>query len=116
MKQFYLKYKREINDIFHYILGFSIMYDIGVLTKFYTYTIEAKIIGVTLVSILFGFIFSGVWEGTSKDFDKKDILRTATGFALGGIVANWIAPNQTLIIVCNIISAMILVFRFTRKK
>jgi hypothetical protein len=117
MKKFYQKYIRQINDAFHYIIGFSAMYNIGFLTKFYTYTIAGKLIGVTAVSFLGGLFFGFIWEGLrSKVFDKKDVLRTAIGFTIGGLSSAWIAPNQTIAISMTILSALILVFTFTRKQ
>lgn len=117
MKKLYEKHKRKINDLFHIILGFTAMYDIGVATNFYTYTLDGKRFGVTLLSAFLGFAFGVIWEIVrSLKFDKKDVLRTAIAFLVGGLLSTWIAPIQTVWIAFSILSAIILVFNFTYKK
>lgn len=121
MKAFYEKHKRFINDLFHIILGLTIMYDIGLATNFYTYTLMAKIIGVTGASIIIGAIFGVTWESLKEKyqkskFNKKDVLRGIVGFAIGGFCASLFSPIQTLAIALTILSAIILVFNFTYKK
>lgn len=121
MKAFYEKYKRQVNDLFHIVIGFSAMYDIGFLTKFFTYTTSAKIIGTNLLSLVLGAFFGYVWELLNWFFkgsksDNKDVLRTMLGFALGGLFSTWTEPSQTLFIVLSVLSAAILTFIFTYKK
>lgn len=84
--------KREKKDLLHYILGAIIMYLIGLATNFSTYTIEGKYIGVPLLSLFLGAFVGFVWElyhwVKSGDYmDFNDILRTMTGFLIGGMLA-----------------------------
>lgn len=121
MKALYEKHKRKINDLFHIILGFTVMYDIGVATNFYTYTLMGKLIGVTGASVILGGIFGVTWESLKEKyqkskFNKKDIMRGIIGFTIGGFCASLFAPIQIVAIVLTILSSIILVFNFTYKK
>ena len=81
-----------MRNALHVIIGAVIMFAIGWLTDFSEYTTEGKYIGVPLVSALIGVIVGFTWEqywdnkykGT---FDKNDIIRTAIGFLIGGLLA-----------------------------
>lgn len=121
MKNFYLNNVRIINDLFHIVIGFTIMYDLGTLTDFSEYTTEGKIVGVTGLSIILGTIFGFTWElywlGKNKgDVDKKDVIRTAIGFLIGGLLSAWTEPSQTVWITATIISAIILVVGIRLRK
>lgn len=120
-KAFYEKNKELINDLFHIIIGIAVMYDIGILTNFYTYTLMGKIIGVTGASIILGSLFGVTWESLKEKykkskFNKKDVIRGVIGFTIGGFASAWIFPSQTLAIVLSIITVGILTFNFTYKK
>lgn len=84
--------KRQRKDLLHYVVGMGLMYLIGVATHFSTYTIEGKYIGVPLLSLFLGAFVGFGWElyhwvkiGAYMDFN--DILRTMTGFLIGGMLA-----------------------------
>lgn len=121
MKKLYENNKEFINDLFHIILGLTIMYDIGLATNFYTYTLMGKLIGVTSASLIIGAIFGFTWESLKEKyqkskFNKKDIMRGIIGFTIGGFCASLFAPIQIVAIVLTILSSIILVFNFTYKK
>jgi len=74
----------------HVIFGYIIMFIIGYLCKFSTYTLEGKGIGVTALSIFLGILIGYHWElyqeqKTGSKMDTNDILRTTLGFLLGGL-------------------------------
>ena len=77
----------------HVILGIFIMFTIGFLTKFSTYSTEGKYIGVPLLSIFLGAFAGLIWEAywnykiKQSQIDLNDIIRTATGFLIGGLIA-----------------------------
>lgn len=84
--------KRQKKDLLHYIIGAVLMYLIGVATNFNTYTIEGKYIGVPLLSLFLGAFVGFCWElyhwtKSGAYIDEKDILRTMTGFLIGGMLA-----------------------------
>ena len=76
----------------HVLLGILIMFTIGFITDFNNYTTEGKYIGVPLVSIFLGLFVGFCWElyhwdRTGAYMDKNDIIRTAIGFLIGGLLA-----------------------------
>ena len=81
-----------MRNALHIICGCAIMFVIGVLSKFSTYTIEGKIIGVPLLSAFIGLFIGFLWElyrwkiGRSY-IDINDIIRTAIGSLIGGGLA-----------------------------
>ena len=102
-----------MRNFYHIFVGFTIMYMIGCLTGFATYTLQGKIIGVPLLSAFLGLVFGFVWEWlqiyftiTYKD-DLKDVLRTAIGFFIGGIVSLFFV-NQILMFAVCILSGLLL--------
>jgi hypothetical protein len=81
-----------MRNALHVILGTAIMFIIGWLTGFNDYTTEGKYIGVPLVSIFLGLFVGFGWElyhwvQTGAYMDKNDIIRTAIGFLIGGLLA-----------------------------
>jgi hypothetical protein len=84
--------KREKRDSLHVILGAVIMFTIGFITDFDNYTTEGKYIGVPLLSIFLGTFIGFSWElyhwvKTGAYMDSNDIIRTAIGFLIGGLLA-----------------------------
>lgn len=84
--------KRQRKDLLHYVVGAVLMYLIGVATHFSTYTTEGKYIGVPLLSLFLGAFVGFGWElyhwiKSGAYMDEKDILRTMTGFLIGGMLA-----------------------------
>jgi hypothetical protein len=84
--------KREKRDALHVILGILIMFTIGYLTHFSNYTTEGKYIGVPLLSIFLGLFVGFCWElyhwvKIGAYMDSNDIIRTAIGFLIGGMLA-----------------------------
>jgi hypothetical protein len=68
------------------------MFTIGFITDFDNYTTEGKYIGVPLVSLFLGLFVGFSWElyhwvKTGAYIDKNDIIRTAIGFLIGGLLA-----------------------------
>jgi hypothetical protein len=87
--------KREKKDALHVILGILIMFTIGFITDFDNYTTEGKYIGVPLVSLFLGLFIGFSWElyhwvQKGAYMDKNDIIRTAIGFLIGGLLATFI--------------------------
>jgi hypothetical protein len=83
---------RKKRDLLHVILGILIMFTIGWITDFSNYTTEGKYIGVPLVSLFLGLFVGFNWElyhwvKVGAYMDKNDIIRTATGFLIGGLLA-----------------------------
>ncbi len=81
-----------MRNALHIILGAVIMFVIGWLTDFSEYTTEGKYIGVPVASLIIGtfigFCWEGYWDNKYKGtFDKNDIIRTAIGFLIGGLIA-----------------------------
>jgi hypothetical protein len=81
-----------MRNALHVILGILIMFTIGFMTDFSNYTTEGKYIGVPLVSLFLGLFVGFNWElyhwvKTGAYIDKNDIIRTATGFLIGGLLA-----------------------------
>jgi hypothetical protein len=81
-----------MRNALHVILGILIMFTIGFITDFDNYTTEGKYIGVPLVSLFLGIFIGFSWElyhwvKTGAYMDKNDIIRTATGFLIGGLLA-----------------------------
>jgi len=71
------------------------MFLIGWLTGFNTYTDDAKLIGAPLLSIFLGSVIGFCWElyhwvKVGAYMDRNDIIRTAIGFLIGGIIATLI--------------------------
>lgn len=84
--------KREKRDALHVILGILIMFSIGFITDFNNYTTEGKYIGVPLLSIFLGLFVGFCWElyhwvKIGAYMDSNDIIRTAIGFLIGGMLA-----------------------------
>jgi hypothetical protein len=84
--------KREKRNALHVILGILIMFTIGFITDFSNYTTEGKYIGVPLVSLFLGLFVGFSWElyhwvKIGAYMDKNDIIRTAIGFLIGGLLA-----------------------------
>jgi len=107
-----------MRNFFHIFIGFSIVYAIGILTGFQTYTLEAKIIGVPLVSVLIGVVIGFFWEVKQawkkpKNFDRKDIIRTAIGTLAGGLLSLFVV-SQSLMFCLLVISAILIVREFKK--
>jgi hypothetical protein len=84
--------KREKRDALHVLLGILIMFTIGFITDFNNYTTEGKYIGVPLLSIFLGLFVGFCWElyhwvKIGAYMDSNDIIRTAIGFLIGGMLA-----------------------------
>jgi len=84
--------KNKTRDLLHIFLGILIMFTIGYLTDFSNYTTEGKYIGVPLVSLFLGTFVGFSWElyhwvKVGAYMDKNDIIRTAIGFLIGGLLA-----------------------------
>jgi hypothetical protein len=76
----------------HVLLGILIMFTIGFITDFNNYTTEGKYIGVPLLSIFLGLFVGFCWElyhwvKIGAYMDSNDIIRTAIGFLIGGMLA-----------------------------
>jgi hypothetical protein len=84
--------RNKTRDLLHVLLGILIMFTIGWITDFGNYTTEGKYIGVPLVSLFLGTFIGFCWElyhwvKTGAYMDKNDIIRTAIGFLIGGLLA-----------------------------
>lgn len=108
------KTQNIIRDFFHLFIGFSLMYLIGCLTNFNTYTLEGKIIGCTSVSFVLGGGLGFGWELyqlEKKKIEKigfKDTLITAIGGLMGGLFSLWVS-NLFLGFALAIISILLVV-------
>lgn len=84
-----------MRNLLHYILGAVIMFLIAYFGEFHTYLPTAKCIGVPLLSVFLGVIVGFLWElyqFATKQTVKigfDDVLRTAIGFAIGGLLGTF---------------------------
>ena len=81
-----------MRNALHVILGILIMFTIGWLTDFSEYTTDGKYVGVPLLSLILGIFVGFNWElywfaKNKSVVDKNDIIRTAIGFLIGGLLA-----------------------------
>lgn len=114
----------NFRNFLHIFIGFSLMYATGVLTEFSTYTLYSKIFGCTLASLVIGGVVGGFWEWTQslknpKGFDKYDVIRTAVGSLIGGILAIFYPQNLLMYITCSISLVIIItecVIIYNKKK
>lgn len=103
-----------MRNFYHIFIGFTIMYLIGSLTNFDTYTNEGKLIGIPIASAIVGIVVGGFWEWFQSYkmlsfFDIKDVIRTGLGSLLGGIVTIFFADNIPTIIICCLISLVLVI-------
>jgi uncharacterized membrane protein YadS len=111
----------KIRDIFHLVIGFTLAYIFFDVCKLNEFPISWEYRNNALTPLLgfgLGYVAGFFWERRQEikygaKFDQKDILRTAVGGLLGGIVS-FVFVSQTLMIALFIISAF-LVIRDLRK-
>ena len=104
----------KLRDSFHIFIGFTIMYLIGTLTEFSEYTLDAKIIGVPIVSAFIGGVIGFFWEwynGVKNQsfFDFKDVFRTSIGGLIGGLVSLFILSEILLYVSCLLSIILIII-------
>ena len=86
----------QFRNFLHYVIGFTIMFVLAYLTKFHTFTDEEKIFGVPLLSFVISGIGGVVWEKYQlykkqiKEIGWDDVLRTAIGGMLGGMLGTFL--------------------------
>ncbi len=115
-----------MRNFYHILIGFTIMYIIGSLTDFSTFTDEGKLIGVPLASAIIGVVLGGAWEWLQavimKTFhDIKDVIRTGLGTLLGGLFSVIVPDNEYIAIPLVVISSLLILadlsfMYFNRKK
>lgn len=103
----------KLRDSFHIFIGFAIMYLIGSITEFSTYTLSAKIVGVPIVSAMIGCSIGWFWEWCQSViiksyFDIMDVVRTGVGTLAGGLFSLWL-PNIDWLIWSTCIVSVLLV-------
>ena len=87
---------KTFRNALHIIIGFAIMFLIAYLSDFYTYTDEAKIFGIPLLSIIITAFIGYIWEWYQLHTNKiekigwDDVLRTAIGGLLGGMLGTFL--------------------------
>jgi glycopeptide antibiotics resistance protein len=90
----------EKRNLLHYIIGAMFAYLVLNLTKYHDYSGTWNFIGALAI----GFVFSGVigifYEIMQEafkvsKFNIEDVLRTAYGGVIGGVLA-WFFPSNTL--------------------
>jgi len=104
----------QIRNAYHVLIGFTVMYALGIWTDFSDYTFWSKIIGVSSISAFTGVVVGGFWEwlqGKLLDaiVDFRDVLRTVVGTFIGGITSlfyvshtiMWVLIGISIIIVLN---------------
>jgi hypothetical protein len=85
-----------MRNFLHYLAGFTMMFIIGWLTGFSTYTTSSKIIGVPLLSFTLGLVVGFLWELyqiASKQTIKigwDDVFRTIVGSLIGGVLITFL--------------------------
>ena len=83
---------KTLNDIFHYLIGFSFLHAIGNLTNWNEFDNYSKIIAVPILSIIIGIAIGFGIEAiqdliVKKGFDNTDIARTTIGAFFGGLMS-----------------------------
>ncbi len=83
---------KTINNICHYIIGFSFAHAIGNLTDFNDFDTMGKLIAVPVLSLFIGACIGFVIEwlenvATKQPYDLTDILRTMFGAFFGGLTS-----------------------------
>jgi len=81
----------------HVAMLFSFTYSIWYFNNAITYTIDSKIIGMSLASLILSTAFGGAWEWCQAYFlkaffDWNDVFRSAIGGFLGYLFYLW-QPN-----------------------
>lgn len=103
-----------MRNFYHILIGFAIMYSIGILTGFNEFNLSfGNIFGATSVSLIIGLVIGFFWEWFQSYkhqsfFDFNDVARTGIGALLGGFTS-LLFENQTLMIILLTISAMLVV-------
>ena len=108
------QFNNQIRNAYHILIGFTVMYALGIWTDFSDYTLWSKIIGVSSISAFIGVAVGGFWEWlqgklTESSVDYKDVARTAVGSLIGGITSlfyvshtiMWVLIALSIIIVLN---------------
>ena len=83
---------RNLRNLFHYILGFTMLYCIGNATATNDFWLWQKIVGSLFIGVCFGGFIGMFWEFVNKvafniQGDLKDVIRTAIGGVLGCLTA-----------------------------
>ena len=81
----------------HVAMLFSFIYSIWYFNNAITYTLDSKIIGMSLASLILSTAFGGAWEWCQayflkSFFDWNDVIRSAIGGFLGYLFYLW-QPN-----------------------
>jgi hypothetical protein len=87
----------QLRNYAHVAMLFSYIYTIWFYCKGFEYTLDSKIIGMSLASVIIAFAFGGAWEWCQSyflnaPFDLKDVFRSAIGGFLGYLFYLW-HPN-----------------------
>jgi len=106
-----------MRNFYHIFIGFTVMYIIGSLTNFSTFTTESKIIGVPLASLVVGLFGGFVWEWLQgvtigSDLDKKDVLRSVIGTFLGGVTSIFYPDSNIIMFGFGAISLVLIIADF----
>lgn len=78
----------SLRDWVHVGMLFSYIYAIWFYNNAYEYTLDSRIIGMSLASVIISIVYGGFWEWCQSyflesPFDEKDIVRGAIGGFLG---------------------------------
>lgn len=106
-----------MRNFYHIFIGFTVMYIIGSLTNFSTVTTQGKIIGVPIASLVIGLVGGFIWEWIqgikiNLDLNKKDILRSAIGTILGGVISIFYPDFKIIIFGFGAISLCLIIADF----
>jgi H+/Cl- antiporter ClcA len=83
---------RNLRNLAHYIVGFTIFYRIGNATAVNDFWLWQKIVGSIFIGVCFGGFIGMCWEKLNQELfkvnpDLKDVIRTAIGGVLGCLMA-----------------------------
>ena len=83
---------RNLRNLFHYILGFTMLYCIGNATATNDFWLWQKIVGSIFIGVCFGGFIGMCWEKLNQELfkinpDLNDVIRTAIGGVLGCLTA-----------------------------
>jgi hypothetical protein len=101
----------KLNNLYHYLLMFAVVYFIGYKCKSENYTFDGRYIGFPIAMLIVTTVFGGFLEYLQAtimkvDFDRVDVLRYAIGGA-SGVVAYTFFPAQVWIVYASSIPAAI---------
>ena len=118
------KLYNQLRDLAHVLELFCYTYSLWFYCDAYQYTLDSKLIGMPLVSIILSLVFGGLWEWCQSFFlksyfDWSDVFRSALGGILGcgfylsfphiGFIASWLSLSFVGLVILSIYRGLVLI-------